>query len=187
MYTFLKNNWLYNKIHGIKAFIKKLPVKRKYFWMTYQKNWMIDPCHDKRQIYWKKCGVNASGSFFVGADVYFDALNAHYLTIEDNVWISARSLILLHKRDLSNYFKYDNYLAQPATPLPVKICKGAAIGMGCIIMPGVTIGENAIIGTGSLVTKDVAPWTIAAGNPAKEIRKIKSRKELDLLKKENIG
>lgn len=47
------------------------------------------------------------------------------------------------------------------------------IGAMSIILKGVTIGEGAIIGAGSVVTKDVPPWTIVAGNPAKIIREIK--------------
>lgn len=50
--------------------------------------------------------------------------------------------------------------------------KGASIGSGCTILANVTIGENAIIGAGSVVTKDVPPDTIVAGNPARVLRKI---------------
>ncbi len=50
--------------------------------------------------------------------------------------------------------------------------KGASIGSGSTILANVTIGENAIVGAGSVVTKDVPPNTIAAGNPARVLRKI---------------
>ena len=52
------------------------------------------------------------------------------------------------------------------------IKKGASIGSGCTILANVTIGENAIIGAGSVVTKDVAANSIVVGNPAKFVRKI---------------
>jgi acetyltransferase-like isoleucine patch superfamily enzyme len=48
-----------------------------------------------------------------------------------------------------------------------KVCKGASIGSGATILCNVTIGENAIVGAGSVVTKDVPPNAIVAGNPAK--------------------
>jgi UDP-2-acetamido-3-amino-2,3-dideoxy-glucuronate N-acetyltransferase len=50
--------------------------------------------------------------------------------------------------------------------------KGASIGSNATIICGVTIGENALVGAGSVVTKDVAPNTVVAGNPAKLIKKI---------------
>ena len=54
----------------------------------------------------------------------------------------------------------------------VKIRDDVWIGAGSIILNGITIGEGAVVGAGSVVTKDVNPYTIVAGNPAKEIRKI---------------
>ncbi len=55
---------------------------------------------------------------------------------------------------------------------PTLVKKGASIGSGSTILSKVTIGENAIVGAGSVVTKDVPPGTIVAGNPAKVLRKI---------------
>lgn len=57
--------------------------------------------------------------------------------------------------------------------------KGASIGSGCTILANVTIGENAILGAGSVITKDVPPNTIVAGNPAKILRKIKEQEARD--------
>lgn len=55
---------------------------------------------------------------------------------------------------------------------PIKICSNSWIGMNCHILKGVTIGEGAVVGAGSVVTKDVQPWTVVAGNPASVIKKI---------------
>lgn len=57
--------------------------------------------------------------------------------------------------------------------VPTVIKKGASIGSNATILCGVTVGEGAIVGAGSVVTKDVPPRTIVAGNPAKILRKIK--------------
>ena len=57
--------------------------------------------------------------------------------------------------------------------VPTVIKKGASVGSNATILCGVTVGEGAIVGAGSVVTKDVPPHTIVAGNPARVIRKIK--------------
>ncbi|MDB6035602.1 MAG: transferase hexapeptide repeat protein [Verrucomicrobiales bacterium] len=58
------------------------------------------------------------------------------------------------------------------TCVPTVIKKGASIGSSATILCGITIGENAIIGAGSVVTKDVAANTVVAGNPARLLRKV---------------
>jgi acetyltransferase-like isoleucine patch superfamily enzyme len=129
-----------------------------------------------RPLIWKATGVNIKGKISIGYDVYFDVGNASLITIEDGVWIASRSLILCHKRDLSNYFIGDDYNKLPYKKEKVVLKKGCVIGMGSIIMPGVTIGEGSIVAAGAVVTKDVPAWTIVAGNPAKVIRMIDRRK-----------
>jgi acetyltransferase-like isoleucine patch superfamily enzyme len=56
---------------------------------------------------------------------------------------------------------------------PIKVCSDAWIGMNCIILKGVTIGEGAIVAAGSVVTKDVPPWAVVAGNRARVIKYVK--------------
>ena len=58
------------------------------------------------------------------------------------------------------------------TCIKTLVKRGASIGSSATILCGITVGENAIIGAGSVVTKDVPPNTIVAGNPAKVLRKI---------------
>lgn len=149
--------------------------KRKFFWMAYQKNWLLDPATDKRAKYWKKCGAHINGKINIGYDVYFDASNAQLITIDEGAWITSRCLLLCHKRDMSNYRQGDDINKQPYIKAPIHICKGVHVGMGTIIMPGVTIGEGAIIGAGALVTKDIPAWTVAVGQPAKVVKQIQPR------------
>ncbi len=53
-----------------------------------------------------------------------------------------------------------------------KVCKGASIGAGSVILPGLTIGEDAMIGAGSVVTKDVPAGELWLGNPARFVKKM---------------
>ena len=94
------------------------------------------------------------------------------ITIEEGTWIASRCLILTHKRDISNYYKGTDINKMPHKHAAVHICKGVNLGMASVVMPGVTIGEGAIIGAGSLITKDIPAWTIAVGRPAKVVREL---------------
>jgi len=128
-----------------------------------------------RAYLWKKTGCNVGKNVSIGWDVYYDVGNAKLITIEDDVWIASRALILCHRRDMSIYYKGERYKNVPHMLLPVVIRKGACVSMAAIIMPGVTIGEGAVVAAGALVTKDVPPWTIVAGSPAKVLRELEER------------
>lgn len=67
--------------------------------------------------------------------------------------------------------------------IPTLVKKGASIGTSSTIMCGITIGGGALIGAGSVVTKDVPGNAIVAGNPARIIRKIKNSRDLLLSKR----
>lgn len=60
----------------------------------------------------------------------------------------------------------------PKTFPKTVVKKGASIGANATLLPGVTVGEGALVGAGSVVTKDVAPYTVVFGNPARFIRDI---------------
>jgi acetyltransferase-like isoleucine patch superfamily enzyme len=59
--------------------------------------------------------------------------------------------------------------------LPTVVKRGASIGSGATLLCGITIGENALIGAGSVVVRDVPPDTVVAGNPARPIRSVMSK------------
>ena len=59
-----------------------------------------------------------------------------------------------------------------ATLLPTLVKKGASIGANATILPGLTIGEGAMVGAGAVVTKDVPPRTLVVGNPARVVRSL---------------
>jgi maltose O-acetyltransferase len=56
--------------------------------------------------------------------------------------------------------------------LPITIADGVWLGAGAIVLPGVTIGENTVVGAGALVTKDLPAGVVAYGNPARVVREI---------------
>ena len=58
-----------------------------------------------------------------------------------------------------------------------RVCRGASVGSGSTILSNITVGENAIVGAGSVVTKDVPANAIVAGNPAKFLRFVNEEKE----------
>lgn len=57
-------------------------------------------------------------------------------------------------------------------PRPVRVASDVWIGAGAIILPGVSVGEGAVVGAGSVVTRDVPARTVVAGNPARPIRSV---------------
>ena len=63
--------------------------------------------------------------------------------------------------------------------LPTIVKEGASIGTNATIIAGITIGEYAVIGAGAVVTKNVEPYSIYAGNPARKIRQFSNLKEME--------
>lgn len=128
-----------------------------------------------RPMMWRWMGAKVGKNCYIGYEVYIDLNNASLITVEDNVHIDERVHLLCHKRDLSGYYYGDDYSKLGYKEAPIHICKGSSIGTQSFIMPGVTIGEGAIVGAGALVTKDVPPYTIVVGRPAKVLREIPKR------------
>lgn len=91
------------------------------------------------------------------------------VTIEKNVVLSARVMIFDSGLDVDLITKTDNL---PHVVSFVKIENNVWIGAGSIILPGVTIGHHSVVAAGSIVTKDVEPYSVVGGNPAKFIKKL---------------
>lgn len=89
-------------------------------------------------------------------------MSAGGITIDDEAMIAANVQLISNNHD-----PYDRPLLLCK---PVHVCRGAWIGAGSTILPGVTVGEYAVVGAGSVVTKDVPPYAVAVGNPAKVIK-----------------
>ena len=143
----------------------------------FMKSWILEPLEPRKIRPWvlRKIGCHVGKNVFIGSEVWIDAGHANLIFIGDYTHITARTVLLCHKKDLSNYHKGDNYANLPYKKGEIHIGKGCSTGTGTIIMPGVTIGDGAIIGAYSLVTKDIPAWTIATGRPAKVVKEIKER------------
>ena len=110
--------------------------------------------------------ANLAANIHIGNNVvimpYCKCMSAGNIYIEDDARIALNVSLLTNNHDL--------YERDVLTVKDIRICKNAWIGAGATILPGVTIGENAVVGAASVVTKDVAPNTVVAGNPARVIR-----------------
>ena len=94
--------------------------------------------------------------------------------IEDNVFIGHNVTFINDKYPRSTNNNGELQTEEDWKVDPIIVKKGASIGSGATILCNVTIGENAIVGAGSVVTKDVPPNTIVVGNPARIFRDIES-------------
>lgn len=108
----------------------------------------------------------------IESDCHIGAINS--IIIEDNVLIASFVYISDHSHGEIN----SEALTLPPLQRPlvskggIRICRNAWIGEKAIILPGVVIGEGAIVGAGAVVTKNVPPYAVAAGIPAKVIRQL---------------
>lgn len=116
-------------------------------------------------------GVHIGKNVFLGGGNVLDRVRPDLITIEDNVSVSGGVYILTH----SNPPEPLRYILGPSSHVvaPVHIKKGAWIAINVVILPGVTIGENAIVSAGSVVVKDVADNTMVGVMPARFMKEIK--------------
>lgn len=117
---------------------------------------------------------------YVGGGTVIDCVKE--ITVHDDVLIAANCLIMdsnnhsisysIRKNDLRDWRNNCQHDWERTKSSSVVLEKGCWIGAHAIILKGVTIGEGAVVGAGSVVTKDIEAYTICAGNPAKFIKMI---------------
>jgi len=115
-------------------------------------------------------GVKVGEGSKINRTVQIDDSRPDLVEIGRNVWITAGVMILCHQRDLAQHGPGRAVMHAPLVYKKVIIHDGAHIGIGAILMPGVTIGEGAVVGAGAVVTKDVPPYSVVVGTPAKVVR-----------------
>ncbi|MEA2660899.1 MAG: hypothetical protein QOH08_471 [Chloroflexota bacterium] len=124
---------------------------------------------------------------FIGNQTYLQGRHDGRCVIGAHTWIGPQSYFDCRDTELGEYVGWgpgakvlgSEHTGEPAdVPIiqtdlvikPVRVHDGADIGVNAVLLPGVTVGKGAIVGAGAVVTKDVAPYAIVAGVPAKFLR-----------------
>ncbi len=155
----------------IKQFFSNIRGK----FLTNMMDWAIlEPFAPRKLRPWvlKRLGCHVGKDVFVGDHVRVDTGHANLIYVGDHAHLTGGCRLLCHQRDLKNYRKGDDAAKLPYKLGEIHVGKGVMVGMETLIMPGVTIGDGAIVGAYSLVTKDIPAWTIATGRPAKVVKEI---------------
>lgn len=110
--------------------------------------------------------IDRGHDFHLGKRVFINhhltAMAIGQITIEDDVMIGPDVSLLTANHDTKDHFVL--------LTAPIRIRRNAWIGAKAIILPGVTVGQNAIVAAGAVVTKDVEANTVVAGNPARVLK-----------------
>ncbi len=120
-------------------------------------------------------GVKMGKHVFMGGGNILDRVRPDLITIEEGVSLAGSVILLTH----SNPTTLLRELLGPKSHVvaPVHIKRGAWIAVNVVILPGVTIGECAIVAAGSVVTKDVPEYTLVGGAPARVLRNLRDIKK----------
>lgn len=149
------------------GFFRKL-INRFWYVLGY-----FGPGNDLRVFANKSRGVKIGKNVFIDAFVHIDTAVPHLVKIEDNVKLSVGVKIFAHNSVFQDINPND-----PIIISPVLIKKRAQLAPNVIVLDGVTIGENSIIGTSAVVNEDIPDGMIAVGIPAKPIKEYKKAREL---------
>ena len=142
-----------------------------YFMLKRWRVWMLQrfgmKCGDHIAVYpsvkvWAPWNVTSGRCVAIDEDVNLYSVDK--IRIGTKVAISREAFICTASHDITKPNR-------PLVTAPITICDGVWIGARAIVLPGVTIGEGAIVAAGAVVTKDVEPWTVVGGNPAKVIKR----------------
>jgi galactoside O-acetyltransferase len=183
---------------NLKKIRKHIQVGNSHFFEMFSIN-LTNPLKDKKYVKIGNdtildCTISfesSMGEVIIGNNVFIGRSNLicrSKIEIEDNVFMAWGTFLYDHNSHSIDYKEREKDISQQLIDYrcgnfftenknwdvvdskPIKICSNAWIGMNCIILKGVTIGEGAIVGAGSVVTKDVPAWTVVGGNPAVVIK-----------------
>jgi len=140
---------------------------RRYFMMI---GMSLIPFSAMRIMVLRICGVKVGRGCYIGFNVICDTNFPELIQIGDEVTVSHNCMFITHTQTpcASRLGKLYHSLA------PINVGDGAWIGAGCILLPGVEIGNDCMIGAGSVVTKSTDRQSMWAGNPIRRIKSLAS-------------
>jgi len=116
-------------------------------------------------------GATIGHNCLIGSMVFIDGVYPEKVIIGNHVLIASGCNLITHHRDLSDYTGDDDLIDNKGYVIAEIIIEdNVLIGSESVILPGVRIGKGAVVGAGSVVTKNVPPNTLVAGVPAKIIK-----------------
>ena len=123
----------------------------------------------RRGLY-RLMGVKIGRDVYLGFGLEIDTNHSEVIEIGDHVTVSHRCVIVSHMAtDVATPLQ----AVYPPRVAPVRIKDGAWLCVGATVLPGVTIGENAVVAAGAVVTHDVPPGTLVAGVPARPVKTLR--------------
>ena len=127
------------------------------------------PLVSGRLALYRWMGIRIGRDVYVGFGVEFDTNHPELIEIGSHVTISHRCIIASHMAT-----DVDTPLQKlyPPSAAPVRILDGAWICAGAIVLPGVTVGESAVVAAGAVASRDVPPRTLVAGVPARPVKEL---------------
>ena len=151
--------------HGYRSFLWFGLVRLKDHWFN---NWsMRAPWGGVRKWLQRKRGVKIGKKVHWGTHIVVDFPFPNFVVVAEGAALSGNDYLLAHSKPLKYHEGFlDSYVA------PVIVHKHALIAINVTILPGVEIGEGAIVSAGSVVNKSVPPFTVVSGNPAKVVADI---------------
>lgn len=154
----------YNSSENI-ALYKRVYCK---FWLSF----IRFPLNSFRCFSLRKCGYNIGTDVYIGKDLVIATILGKKecrLTLEDRVAVGPRVTLLLSSD--ANWSRLNDVFMPQRGQIIIK--HDCWIGANVTIMPNITIGECSVVGAGAVVTRDVPPYSVVVGIPAKIIKKLK--------------
>jgi len=125
------------------------------------------PSSKWRVILHRARGVHIGKGCYIGMFCFIDNLYPQYIYIEDNASVNTGSMLIAH---FNPSIRFSKVFEARVSPIVIK--NGAMVAVNCVIFPGVTIGENAIVSAGTVVSQSVEASTLVRSNYAMKVGKI---------------